>query len=535
MWFLFGAVVFLLLIACANVANLLLARSTNRSREFSVRSALGAGHARLLRQLMTEAITFTLLAGACGAILAFELVPLLTRFAPVNTPFLNDVALSGRGLMFALLVSLVVGLLLGFAPILRLSRGDRNQSLDLTGRGVISADGGRRLRSVLVAGEFALAMVLLTGAGLLVRSFIAVHNVNLGFHPQHVLTIQLSLPEAFDSQTRVLDETMKRIAALPDVRAVGGASNLFYLDEERTHALRLVEGHPPEPKSAWKPLVWTETTGDYFQAMGIPLVRGRFFGRTDQPNSPLVVIVNETLARRYWLGVDPIGKRIKGFDARGQHDDWLTVVGVVGDVRAGGLERPPFSQIYELQSQNRIGDKISNLVARTSGDPALLAAAVRSVIHTVDPDAVVSSISSMEVLLGQQEIQRRFQTWLVSVFSGMALLLAALGIFAVMHYSVAARTSEIGIRMAAGATPGDIAYLMLGNGTRLAVYGTIAGAIAAVWLTRAVAGLLFGVQPSDPISFISAALLLITVAVLGSWLPAIRASHTDPLNALRQA
>jgi putative ABC transport system permease protein len=350
-----------------------------------------------------------------------------------------------------------------------------------------------------------------------------------------VLTIQLSLPEAFDSQTRVLDETMKRIAALPDVRAVGGASNLFYLDEERTHALRLVEGHPPEPKSAWKPLVWTETTGDYFQAMGIPLVRGRFFGRTDQPNSPLVVIVNETLARRYWLGVDPIGKRIKGFDARGQHDDWLTVVGVVGDVRAGGLERPPFSQIYELQSQNRIGDKISNLVARTSGDPALLAAAVRSVIHTVDPDAVVSSISSMEVLLGQQEIQRRFQTWLVSVFSGMALLLAALGIFAVMHYSVAARTSEIGIRMAAGATPGDIAYLMLGNGTRLAVYGTIAGAIAAVWLTRAVAGLLFGVQPSDPISFISAALLLITVAVLGSWLPAIRASHTDPLNALRQA
>jgi predicted permease len=438
--------------------------------------------------------------------------------------------------MFALLVSIAVGLLLGLAPMLRLSRGALNESHDLSGRGVISSGGGPRLRSALVAGEFALAMILLTGAGLLLRSFIAVLNVNLGFRPQNVLTVQINLPGTIDTAqtSRTYQEIFRRVATLPDVRAVGGVSNLFYLNEKRTHGLRLVEGYPPEPQAKWKPLVWTQIAGDYFQAMEIPLIEGRLFSDADRPDSPPVVIVNQTLARRYWPGTDPIGRRIKGFDPRGRHDDWLTVVGVVGNVRAGGLERAPFSQIYELQSQ-RAGEQLGNIVVRSSGNPAPLLASLRSTIRSVNSNAIVSSVSSMEVLLEQQEIQRRFQTWLVTVFSASALLLAALGIFAVMHYSVAARTSEIGIRMAAGATPADIAYLMLGNGTRLAVYGTIAGAITAVWLTRAVAGLLFDVGPSDPISFVSAALLLITVAVLGSWLPAIRASHTDPLDALRQA
>jgi putative ABC transport system permease protein len=489
----------------------------------------------LLRQLITEALTFSSLAGVSGTLVAIQLVPLLKLLAPANTPFLESVTLNGRALLFASALSIAIGVLLGLAPLLQLSYGELIESLNAAGRSLTPARGDRRIRNLLVAGEFALAMVLLTGAGLLVRSFIAVLNVNLGFHPQNVLTIQLSLPEAVDSQTHLFDEMMKRIAALPDVRAVGGASNLFYLDEERTHALRLVEGHSPEPKSNWKPLVWTETTGNYFQAMGIPLVRGRLFGNSDRPNSPVVVIVNETLARRYWPGMNPIGKRIKGFDARGQHDDWLTVVGVVGDVRTGGLERAPFSQVYELQSQNRTGDQIRNLVARTSGDSARLAAAVRNVIHSVDRDAVVSSVSSMELLLNEQEIQRRFQTWLVSVFSGMALFLAALGIFAAMHYSVAARTAEIGIRMTAGATPADIARLVLANGTRLAIYGIVAGAFAAIGLTRAIAEFLYHVKPADPLSFAGAALLLLVVATFACYIPANRASHIDPLNALRQA
>jgi predicted permease len=266
--------------------------------------------------------------------------------------------------------------------------------------------------------------------------------------------------------------------------------------------------------------------------MRIPLLHGRFFDTRDRANSPLVAIINETLARRYWPHENPIGKRLKGFDLRGQHDDWLTVVGVVRDTRSGGLEKPPFSQIYELQEQR--GEQIGNLVIRTAGDPATLAASARALLHNLNRNVVVSSISTMEQLLENQEVQRRFQTWLITLFSSFALALAAIGVFAVMHYSVAARRNEIGIRMALGAQPGDITRLVLGNGTRLALSGILAGALAAAWLTRAIAGLLYNVKPGDPVSFAGAALLLLTAALLGSYLPALTASHVDPMSTLRQ-
>lgn len=336
LWLLFGAVAFLLVIACANVANLLLARSSERARELAVRTAIGAGRERLFRQLMTEALGITLISGACGAFLAVQLVPFLTRLAPVDTPLIDAVTLNGRGLLFALIVSIATGTVLGLAPAIQLSRKTLNDSLNSGGTRQTETRKDRRLRNLLVAAEFALTMILLTGAGLLLRSFVAVINVDVGFRPANILTAQFSLPEKLNSAqlSRVYESLMQRTAALPNVVAVGGTSNLFYLDERRTHALRLVEGNAPEPQSKWKPLVWTEIAGDYFKAMGIPLMRGRYFGKEDRPDSPVVLIVNQTLARRYWPGQDPIGKRVKGFDARGRHDDWLTVVGVVGDVRA---------------------------------------------------------------------------------------------------------------------------------------------------------------------------------------------------------
>lgn len=525
---LFGAVAFLLVIACANVANLLLARSAQRAREMAVRTALGAGYARLLGQLVTEALAFSLIAAGIGAVLALQLVPLLKSLAPVNTPLLNAVTLNGRGLLFASGLSVVLGVLLGVAPMSRLSRGELNESLNAEGRSLTETRRSRRLKNLLVAGEFAMAMVLLTGAGLLIRSFIAVLHVNLGFRPANLLTIQLSPANTTPTEdSRFYREVMQRFSTLPGVEAVGFVSNLFYLDERRTHALRAVEGHPPEPTAAWKPLVWTQVAGDYFRAMGIPLIRGRFFGDSDGPNAPLVVIISQTLAQRYWPGEDPIGKHVKGFDPRGQHDDWLTVAGVVGDVRSGGLERAPFSQIYEPKTQTT-GEQISHIVIRAVGNPAPLAAAARSIVRSVDKDAAVDSVSSMELVIEGQEIQRRFQTWLVSVFSGIALLLAALGVFALMHYSVAARTAEIGIRMAVGAAPADITRLVLGGGMRLAIYGIAAGAFAAMWLTRVLSGFLYAVRPSDPLSFAGAALVLLTVAAIASYLPANRASRMDP-------
>ncbi|MBV9404429.1 MAG: ABC transporter permease, partial [Acidobacteriaceae bacterium] len=532
---LFGAVAFLLLIACANVANLLLARAAQRERELAIRTALGAGQRRLVRQLVTEALVVCSIAGALGGALAMGFVPLLKALSPADTPLLNSVSLNGRGLLFALAVSVAFGMVLGIAPISRISHSKLYESLGAAVRSATEGRKGRRIKTLLVSGEFALAMVLLTGAGLLIRSFIEVLHVNLGFRPENVLTVQIGLPGATPpGQTpQIYREIMQRIRTLPGVQKVGGVGSLFSLDETRTHALRLVEGRAPEPQSAWKPLVWTQIAGDYFQTMGISLVRGRFFDEKDRPDSLPVAIVNETLARRYWPGEDPIGKHLKGFDPRGQNDDWLTVVGVVRDTRTGGLEKAPFSQIYELQAQRTI-EHLGNLVVRTAGNPAALAAAVRTIIHSVAPGAAVPSISTVELLLDRQKMQRRFQTWLITVFSGLALALAALGVFAIMHYSIAARTSEIGIRMALGADSSDIARMVVGSGAGVALAGIAAGAFAAMWSTSLIAGMLYHVEAGDPISFAGAGAVLLGVALLASYVPARRAAHIDPMIALRQ-
>jgi predicted permease len=534
MWTLLGAVAFLLLITCSNVAHLFLARAAHRQRELAIRSALGAPRIRLFRQLLTEAITYSCIAGAVGATGSLALVPVLKILAPANTPLLDSVTLNARCLVFALAVSLFIGLLLGLAPAGRRSAQKLSASLNAAGRSSTEGRASRRFKSCLVASEFALAMVLLTGAGLLIRSFVSLVNVDLGFHPQNVLTIQVGLPNSTPAPKTVefYRQVLQRISRLPGVTAVGGAGNLFFLDETRTHALRLVEGRPPEPKSSWKPLVWTQVAGDYFQAMGIALIRGRYFNAQDRAGAGPVAIVNETLAQRYWPGENPVGKRLKGFDPRGKHDDWVTVVGEVKDTRSGGLDKAPFSEIYEAQAQS--GEQLGNLVVRTASDPAPLAAAARSLIHQANSLATVPSIETMEQLLDLQLMQRRFETWLIAVFSAMALALAALGVFAVMHYSVTAKRSEIGIRMALGARAGDIVRLILNQGTQVALTGVAAGTIIAMWSTGAIRGMLYQVRATDPLTFLGAALTLIAVALLACYGPAHRASRIDPMTALRQ-
>ncbi len=387
-------------------------------------------------------------AGDCCCV---TLVPLLKALSPPDTPLLDFVSMNVRGLVFASLVSVTIGLLLGTVPAWRPTR-KTSEALNTAERNSTEPRRSRRFKSVLVAMEFAVAMVLLTGAGLLIRSFVAVISVNPGFQTERVLTIQIGLPNNTPPSrtTQFYDEALQRIATLPGVQTAGGISNLFFLHETRTHALRVVEGHPAEPRSAWTPLVWAQISGDYFRAMGIPLLHGRFFNRNDLANAPPVAIVNEALAHRYWPHENPVGKRLKGFDPRGRHDDWLTVVGVVGNTRSGGLERSSFSQIYEVQAQS--GEQIGNLVVRTATDPGALAASIRTLLHSLNRNLTVFSIFTMEQLLGRQEVQRRFQTWLVGVFSCLALALAALGVFATMHYSVTAKKNEIGIRMALALT-----------------------------------------------------------------------------------
>jgi predicted permease len=536
LWVLFAAVAFLLAIACANVANLLLGRAAERGRELAVRSALGAGQRRLIRQLLTEAVTFSCVAGGLGTFAASVFLPILKALSPANIPLLQNVELNERSLFFALTVSIGVGLLLGVAPAWQMSRRDHQEVLNTAGRRTTETRSSQRLKSFLVAAEFALAMVLLTGAGLLVRSFVGVLHTDIGFHAENILTVQLGLANSNSApQTaQFYRDVMQRIGAIPGVRAVGGVSNLFFLDEKRTHALRQVEGRPPEPKSSWKQLVWTQISGDYFKVMGIPLLAGRYFNRQEGPNTPPVAIVNETLARRYWPRENPIGRRLKGFDPRGRNDDWVTVVGVVKDTRSGGLEKPAFSQIYEVQEQS--GEQIGNLVIRTAAaDPTQFAVSIRTLIHRANRNAIVSSITTMEQLLDRQLVERRFETWLIGVFSAFALSLAALGVFAVMYYSVTSRINEIGIRMALGACAKDMTALVLRQGVRLALAGIALGALGALWTSYAISEMLYQVKPSDPISFAGAALILALVALLASYVPARRASRIDPMTALRQS
>jgi predicted permease len=527
LWMLFGAVVLVLLIACTNVANLMLARGIAREREMAIRMALGAGRWRLIRQLLTESALLVLLAGAGGLLIASWGIRAVLSFSPANLPRMDGVAIDAKVLAFTTIVSLLTGLLFGLAPALKISQTRPGVALK-AGR---SASGGSS-GGLLVITEFGLAVLLLAGAGLLLRSFSKLQAVDPGFDPARVLTLQLTpARNSTEDQWRVFyGQVSERIAALPGVEAFGLTSEI------------VISGNPGGPitiegasldssATARIPFRRDVISEGFFQTLRAPLRRGRFFNAQDNQAAVPVTIINETMARQFWPGEEALGKRFKLGLAQSTAP-WLTVVGVVGDMRRQNLERQPIAQIFRpyLQSlQRRL-----ILLIRTTGEPTQFAPLVRNEIRALDKTVLVSGSATLESLLERNVAQRRFQTWLLTLFSALALLLSAVGIYGLMHQSVALCTREIGTRMALGAQPRDVLRLVIGQGLRLALCGVGIGLLAAFALTRVLAGLLFGVTATDPTTFIAVPLVLLLVAWLACYLPARRAAKLDPMVALRQ-
>jgi len=519
---LFGAVVFVLLIACANVASLLLARGAARAQEFAVRMALGAGRTRLLRQLLVES---SLLAGAAGLLalpIAAASIRALISIAPRNLSRFADARLDSGVLGFTVVLSLATVVIFGLIPAIQISRdiGQRSHTSGIHSRG---------LRRAFVVVEVALAVVLVTGAGLLMRSFAAVQSVDPGFQTQRVVEATLRFRNDIPGGRKFLlyQEAIKRLAEVPGVSAVGGVSTMFFSRERDKFGLRAVEGKADEKQTEWKEMVWATVSGDYFQTLGIPLLRGRFFNEGDTENTTPVVIINQTMAHRYWPNEDPVGKGLKGFDARGQNDEWVQVIGVVRDMRSTGLEREPIAQLYETQMQSH--DQTQDIVIRSSASVT----ALRDAVHSVDKTAVLLNISTLEGRLREQTSPRRFQMLLVSIFAALAVTLAATGIFGMMHFAVTQRTREIGIRIALGAGPASVLGLVLGEGFLLAAIGTAIGLAGSFALAGSMRSILFEVGPGDPVTLCAVVAGFGLIALVACYLPAHHAARVDPILALR--
>jgi putative ABC transport system permease protein len=524
-----GSASLVLLIACSNVANLMLARGAVRARELAVRTALGATHGRIVRQVLTESLLLVSWSAAGAVFLALAATRLLVRFGPTDLPRLDETRIDGWVLCFTLGVSALAALLSGLPPAWRAGHSDPISALKAGGRTATTA----RIRTggLLVVSEFALAVVLLAGAGLLLRSLREVERIDLGFRPDRVLTMHIRHPDGtpMSRQIAFQDDLLSRFRALPGIRFAGGIDGLFELDHPPLNSLRVVEGMQPE-RDRSRPLTWTTVSGEYFRAMGVALVAGRYFSDRDTANSPLVAIVDEGMARRYWPNEDPLGKRFKGQDARGRNDDWLTVVGVVKSARRQGLEQEPTPHVYEWSGQ---AGPAADWVIRTSGDPGRLAGLVRAAVREAEPHAVISRVMSMEEQIELQTSARRFRTWLLGLFAALAMLLSTVGIYGVISYATAQRTQEVGVRMALGAQRSSILGMILRQGMALAAAGLGVGMAAAMASTRLISGLLFGVTPTDPVTFAAVAVILFGVAGCATLLPAVRATQVDPLTALR--
>jgi putative ABC transport system permease protein len=528
LWVLLGAVLFVLLIACANVANLLLARGAAREREFGIRVALGAGRVRLARQLLTESMLLAFAGGALGLLLAVWGVELLVKFAPSGVPRLNEIELDARVLAFVSVATLLTGALFGLMPAWKSAQTDPNESLKEGGRS--AAIESRRTRKLLVIAEFALAVVLLAGAGLLIRSFLRLQSVNPGFKPENVLLARVSLPQATArtaaQQEAIFQQIIARVATLPGVQAVGAIEDFFM--RRNPDSSIIVEGRPPLSKQSAGPLIKETVSPGFFQVVSPPLLKGRFFS-PQEGQATRVVIINETLARRFFPGEDPTGHRLQA------NGEWHVIVGVVGDMHRQTLEKQPVSEVYlpgtSVWRPGAIGNM--DLVVRLQSDPLQQVAAVREAVRSVDKTTTVYSLTTVERRLEELGAQRRFQTWLFSLFAALALGLAAIGVYGVMTYSVAERTQEIGIRVALGAQTSDVLRLVLRQGLTLTLAGVGCGLLAALALTRFMQNLLFGVSATDPLTFIGIALLLLFVALLACWIPARRATKVDPMIALR--
>ena len=524
---LLGAISLVLLIACANVANLLLARGAVRQREAALRQALGAGHGRLIRQFMTESMLLAVCGGVAGLLLAYEGLHLFIRLAP-DIPRLNETTIDPHVLIFSAVLTLGTGLIFGIAPALQGSRTDLQDSLKESGNRLTSGATRARARNVLVVAEMALALMLLAGAGLLVRSFVRVQQVDPGFNPKNLLTAFVMLPPSKypepRRQAQFFYEVMERIASLPGVECAGGADSAPMLTNDTGPVS--IEGHPVEPEiQAERPKI----TPDYFRAMGIPLLRGRTFAWADNEGSLPVAIISESAARQYWPDEDAMGKRVKLED--GSAPVWRQVIGIVGDVRQDSVVEAARPEVYAPLLQAPV--PYMALIVRTRTPPAALTAAVRQAVMAVDKDQPLFQVEIMQQVVDDSVAGRRFQMSLLAVFATIALGLAAIGIYGLMSYTVNQRTHEIGIRMALGAKRGEILHLVVRHGMMLAIVGVVLGTVGALLLTRFLSSMLYGVGANDPATLLSVATLLIGVAALASYIPARRATRVDPMVALR--
>jgi predicted permease len=530
---LLGAAGFVLLIACVNVANLLMMRSVGRQKEMAVRLAIGAGRLRLLRQFLVEGMLLALIGGGLGLALAVWLKDVLAAHMPANIPQFHAIGLDWTVLLFSFLLVTLAGLALSALPTLWASRTDFNPSLQESGRGHSQGPEHQRLRAAFVIVEVALSVMLLVGAGLLVRSFQRVLSTNPGFRPEHVLTASIDLPPTEYSQDEKVasfyKQLMEKLRQTPGIAAAGGSTDLPLLGGW-THAFT-VEGYQPPPGPQLSLCNHSVIYGDYLQAMGIPLLLGRNFTELDGPKSTHVLIVSESLAKKYWPGQDPLGKRLK-WGPPESTDPWLTVVGIVGDVKQGPLETAADAHTYEPYAQ--LGAPLSLRVAvRGQADPAGLTADIRSMVRGLDPQLALGNVRTMDEVISRSTASRRFSLVLVGSFAALALVLAAIGIYAVLAYSVVRRTHEIGVRMALGARGGDVVRLVLGQGLRVAAIGIVFGVAGALGLTRFLRTLLYEVQPTDPLTFAAVLLLLVSIAAAASYLPVRRAMRVDPMVALR--
>ena len=526
---LLGAVGFVLLIACTNVANLLLARAAGRRREIAIRSALGAGRGRLVRQFLTESLILSAMGGAAGLLISKWGVDGLVALAAGILPRAGEVALDGRVVIFTVGVSLLTGLIFGLAPALQVSRADVQDALKEGGNAGNSPQ-RNWLRGALVVAEVSSALVLLIGAGLLINSFMRLQQVDSGLRPENVLTCKITLPlskyPTSDSMANFYQQMLDRVSTLPGVQAAG-ATNMLPIQQYGTNGEITIEGQQPDP-SGHGPLVeYRFATPDYFRAMGIPLVTGRFFTEQDQQNSEPVLIVNQTFARRLLPDEDPLGKRVLNFGPNGAR-----IIGVVGDVKQYGLTSPVRPELFMPYTQG-LWARTMTVVARTTSDPAKLTSMLREAVQGVDPDQPIYGVQIMEDVISGSLSSQRLNMVLLGIFASVALILALIGIYSVMSYTVTQSTREIGIRMALGAQARDVLKLVVGHGLALTLIGVALGVAAAFLLTRLMSSLLYGVTATDPLTFIVVPAVLILVAVVSCYVPARRATRVDPMIALR--
>jgi putative ABC transport system permease protein len=528
---LLGAVCFVLLIACANVANLLLARAATRQKELALRTALGAGRVRIISQLLTESVLLAGFGGALGLLFAYWGLKLLVAVSPDNIPRLNEIAIDWSVLIFTIIISFITGIIFGLVPALQASKPDLNATLKEGGRGARVGGSSRIVRNLFVIAEVALSLVLLIGAGLMIKSFLRLQSVSPGFRTENILTLRLQLPrlkyQEDAKRVAFYKQLEERLRQLPGVESVG-AINFLQLAGQRSATSFIIVGRP-EPPPGEKPVTDVRVvTPGYFDTMAIPLIKGRPLDERDTAQSPRVLLINETMARLYWPGEDPIGKRIV-VDWSNEGED--EIVGIVGDIRDMGLNLEIKPTIYWPHTRDSYA--FMNVILHTRMDPKMLAAAAQSEVRALDPEQPVADIRTMEDVLSESIARQRFNMLLLVIFASVALVLAIVGIYGVIAYSVTQRTHEIGIRMALGAQSQDILKMVIGQGMLLTGIGLITGIGAAVGLTWVMSSLLFDVATTDVMTFVLVSLVLAMAAMVATVLPARRATKVDPMVALR--